>query len=163
MKSDGRWIICPIDWTMDENEPTTTYRSLFLEISIVEHLLRTRLDSIETVELSTVQFGVLNYFARQNLVSENEATLAWSFQNDQAVMAVKINSLADMGFIETSGTAPERTISITDAGTKALQRSFAAVQQEIRPLVDDIALDDAKVTLAVLRELRRTLDNLPDR
>jgi DNA-binding MarR family transcriptional regulator len=148
---------------IDENEATATYRSLFLEISIVEHLLRTRLDSIETVELNTAQFGVLNYFARQNLGSESEVTLAWSFQNDTAVMAEKIDSLAALGFVETSGAATVRTVTITHSGTKALQRSFAALQQEIRPLVEDIAPEDAKTTLSVLRELRRTLDNLPDR
>jgi DNA-binding MarR family transcriptional regulator len=148
---------------MDDDQRTTLFRNLFLEISIVEHLLSDRLEKIENQELTTAQFGVLNYFVRQNLETDREVTVAWAFQNSEEQMASKITSLEERGLVETVGEAPERSVSITGQGKTMLARSFAAVQREIRPLVQDIAPQDAATALEVLRELRRTLDNLPDR
>lgn len=144
-------------------EPLQIYRDLFLEVAIVEHLSRARVEKLGGLELTVGQFGVLNYFQRLDIESDQEGVLAWAFQDEEAVMAAKIDALVSLGYVLTEGERPQRRIRITPKGEAARQRSLEAIQREVRPLIQDIPLEDAKVALSVLRELRRTLDNLPDR
>jgi hypothetical protein len=121
------------------------------------------MERISNQELTAGQFGVLNHFILQNRVDDGEAAMAWAFQDDAPYMAEKIDSLASVGLIDVEGVAPNREIRINDAGRAAHARSMARIQPEVAPVIEGIELGDMKTSLATLREIRRTLDNLPDR
>ena len=148
---------------MAADDQHKVYGALFLEIAIVEHLLRNRMELVAGEILTVGQYGVLNHLKRRDMTSEAETTLAWNFQDDEAKMAAKIDALVADGLVLADGETPTRTIHITPAGDTAHQNSLNAIQREIRPLVEGLEVADVKVALSVLQELRRTLDNLPDR
>ncbi len=148
---------------MINDETRSTLLGLFTEIARVEHLMRTRLERIANQELTAAQFGVLNHFILQKKTEDREAAVAWAFQDDPAYMAKKIDSLAEAQLIDVEESAPDRLVKINDAGRAAHARSLARIQPEVAPLVEGLELDDLKTSLATLREMRRTLDNLPDR
>lgn len=148
---------------MIDDETRSTTLGLFTEIARIEHLMRTRMERISNQELTAGQFGVLNHFILQKKLDDGEAAIAWAFQDDAAYMAEKIDSLLTAGWVDAAGSAPNRLIRINDAGRAAHARSLDRIHPEVAPAIEGIELDDIKTSLATLREIRRTLDNLPDR
>ncbi len=148
---------------MTPDEQTQTYRALMLEVAMVERLVRTRMERVAGYELNVGQFGVLNHIVRLGILSVEEAQIAWTFQDSEDHMAGKYDALEKDGFVTIEGIRPNRTATITDAGRAAHRRALDAIQTELLPLTDGIEPENAKVALDVLKELRRTLDNLPDR
>jgi DNA-binding MarR family transcriptional regulator len=137
--------------------------NLFTEIAIVEHLLRNRLGQLVDGELTAGQFGVLNRFVRLGHDREGIAAMAWAFQDDEIYMAEKVDALVAAGMVSVEHTNEDRFVSITPAGREAHARSVARMSPEVEPLLEEVDHSELETTLKVIREFRRTLDNLPDR
>jgi hypothetical protein len=146
-----------------DEETTILFRDLFLEVAIVEHLVRSRADKLPKLQLPVGQLGVLTYFERNACESEQEDMLAWSFQDADDVMAAKVDALVALGHLISEGERPKRKLTITPSGQLARLAAFQMVRDEIAPLTEGVDPADAKTALNVLRELRRTMDNMPDR
>jgi DNA-binding MarR family transcriptional regulator len=146
-----------------DTEIRKTVLNLFTEISIVEHLLRNRLGQLVDGELTAGQFGVLNRFVRLDHGREGIAAMAWAFQDDESYMAEKVDALAAKGLVSVDQTNEDRFVSITPAGREAHARSVARMSPEVEPLLEEVDHAEIEITLKVIREFRRTLDNLPDR
>ena len=143
-----------------------TVLDLFTEIAIVEHLLRTRMERRIEGELNAGQFGILNHFLRTGIVSETVSSLAWAFQDSDDHMASKVDSLEALGLINcmpVAGTNSDRVVTVTSEGQAAHARALDAMTPEVEPLFEGLSLGDVQTSVAVLQEVRRTLDNLPDR
>ncbi len=136
--------------------------NLFTEVSILEHLLRNRLSGLIDTELSAGQFGVLNRFVRLGLDREGLSAMAWAFQDDEVYMSEKIASLVALGYAELADDA-DRSVSLTAAGRDAHERAVERMSPEVEPLLDGLEFEEVATCLKVIREFRRTLDNLPDR
>jgi DNA-binding MarR family transcriptional regulator len=54
-------------------------------------------------------------------------------------------------------------VSITDQGRAAHAQALEEIRPEVEQLLEGIELEDLKTSLRVVQEIRRTLDNLPDR
>ncbi len=143
-----------------------TILHLFTEIAIVEHLLRNRYDRVTPAGMTTAQFGVLTHFIRNAKSEERLATLAWAFQDSEDYMAEKVASLVARGMLATQpvdGDAGDMIVSITDLGRRAHTDALDEIGPEILQLLEGIDEDELKTSLRVVQEIRRTLDNLPDR
>ena len=143
-----------------------TVLDLFTEVAIVEHLLRTRMERRIDGELNAGQFGILNHLLRTGITSTTGSALAWAFQDADDHMAVKIDSLEAIGLIActpVAGTNDDRLVTVTDEGRLAHARAIEAMSPEVEPLFEGLPLEDVQTSVAVLQEVRRTLDNLPDR
>jgi len=135
---------------------------LFTEIAVLEHLLRFRFEPAIDDDLSAADFGVINYFCRLKKSEERVASLAWSFQVDVAAMRATVAGLAARGLV-TIDDADNPCVRITDAGRETHIRQIDTMAPDILAVMAEISLDDARVTTATLKEIRRTFDNLPDR
>lgn len=148
---------------MDDNRETLV--GLFTEIAIIEHLVRTRMEQQYSDALIASHFGILNYFVRNHEGPDTVSGIAWAFQDPESVVRERVDQMAEMGYLSVTpavGNA-EALVSVTAEGRKALEESLDQVAPEITELVSEIPVDDLERTFQTLREIRLTLDNLPDR
>lgn len=149
----------PISRSRDER----TVLDLFTEIAIVEHLLRNRYDQSAPAGMTTGQFGILTHFIRGGKSREKLSVLAWAFQDSEDYMAEKVASLVARGLLASPPSDQEIWVEITDAGREMHGQALAEIGPEVEQLLEGIDLDDLQISLRVLQDIRRTLDNLPDR
>lgn len=143
-----------------------TILHLFTEIAIVEHLLRNRYDRSSPAGMTTGQFGILTHFIRSGKSEERLSVLAWAFQDSDDYMAEKVASLVQRGLLATQpapADAEDILVSITQQGHAAHAQAVEEIRPEVEQLLEGIDMDDLKTSLRVVQEIRRTLDNLPDR
>lgn len=142
-----------------------TLLGLFTEIAIVEHLVRTRIESNYPGELSPNEFGILNYFVSSHPGPDTVAGIAWSFQQDEDYTAANITALAGRGFLTLTPAAAARDVSvnITESGREALELYLAKIGPDFRQLVSEIPREELETARRALHEIRLVLDNLPDR
>ncbi len=151
---------------MNSQQDARTVLHLFTEIAIVEHLLRNRYDRSSPAGMTTGQFGVLSHFIRNGRAEEKMALLAWAFQDSDDYMAEKVASLVQRGLLSTrpaDSDPADLIVSITDRGRAAHAEALEAIAPEIEQLLEGIPMEDIKTSLKVVQDIRRTLDNLPDR
>ena len=149
----------PISRSRDER----TVLDLFTEIAIVEHLLRNRYDRSSPAGMTTGQFGILTHFIRGGKSREKLSVLAWVFQDSEDYMAEKVASLVARGLLASAPSDQDIWVEITDAGREMHGQALAEIGPEVEQLLEGIDLDDLQISLRVLQDIRRTLDNLPDR
>jgi DNA-binding MarR family transcriptional regulator len=149
----------PIIQSRDER----TVLDLFTEIAIVEHLLRNRYDRSSPAGMTTGQFGILTHFIRGGKSREKLSVLAWAFQDSEDYMAEKVASLVARGLLASAPSDQDIWVEITDAGREMHGQALAEIGPEVEQLLEGIDLDDLKISLRVLQDIRRTLDHLPDR
>ena len=149
----------PISRSRDER----TVLDLFTEIAIVEHLLRNRYDQSAPAGMTTGQFGILTHFIRGGKSREKLSVLAWAFQDSEDYMAEKVASLVARGLLAPPPSDQEIWVEITDAGREMHGQALAEIGPEVEQLLEGIDLDELQISLRVLQDIRRTLDNLPDR
>ena len=135
---------------------------LFTEIAILEHLVRTRLEPKSYYSLSAAQFGVLNFFCRLNKSEERLSGLAWCFQVEVAAMRSTVESLVELGYVEADA-AGDPCVRISAAGREKHAVMVDSMAPDIAPVVAEINPEHLRITARTLMEIRRTLDNLPDR
>ena len=147
------------------NEEKTVLH-LFTEIAMVEHLLRNRYDKATPAGMTTGQFGLLTHFIRQGKSRERLSLLAWAFQDDDAYMAQKVQSLVDRDLLATTsieGSDGDLWVDITEDGRDAHAQALDEIGPEIAQFLEGIDMEDLKTAHRVIQDIRRTLDNLPDR
>jgi DNA-binding MarR family transcriptional regulator len=80
-------------------------------------------------------------------------------------MAEKVASLVERGLLTArlADIGDHVIVSITDQGRAAHAQALEEIRPEVEQLLEGIELEDLKTSLRVVQEIRRTLDNLPDR
>ncbi|WP_415642661.1 hypothetical protein [Sphingomonas antarctica] len=133
---------------------------LFTEIAILEHLIRNREQEVN--DLTGAQFGILNYFCRLDHPEARISLLAWSFQETESRIRELVDSLRAHQLVAVSDEA-DGCVRVTPAGRAKHDETIMLMAPEFLPIVQDIPREDLEVTVRTLMDLRRTLDNLPDR
>ena len=149
---------------LDSDDPTTRAMLLdmFTDIAILDHLTRERFNPAAR-DLDARQFGVINYLVRQKKSSEKLSMLAWCFQVDVPSMTATVEELAGRKLVEIDWVESERCIFLTPAGTARHEDFMETVAPDVTELLSEFDTDALRTTAETLKELRRTLDNLPDR
>lgn len=145
---------------------TDTLLGLFTEVAILEHLVRVREERVAADDLSTGDFGVLNYFMTNHPDPDSVAGIAWCFQEAEAYTRAKVEGLVLRGLITLSPDTPDNDVAmamITDIGREAHAQIVARVAPVIQMAVAEIPRESLEITFKTLRDIRLTLDNLPDR
>ncbi len=135
---------------------------LFTEIAILEHLIRKWLEPLHLGELNSAEFGVLNFFCRLNKNEERLSGLAWCFQVKIAEISAPVEAMIARGFLAKSN-ANDPMITVTAAGKAFHAEMVEDLAPVIAPVVAEIASDDLRTAARTLMEIRRTIDNLPER
>ncbi len=145
---------------------TETLLGLFTEIAILEHLVRSREEKHAANEHSVGDFGVLNYFVTNHPSPDSVSSIAWCFQEEEAYTRAKVESMAARGMVTLSPAMADNNaamVMITGDGREAHARIVEKAAPDIRAAVAEISRDHLEITFRTLREIRLTLDNLPDR
>ncbi len=148
------------------NDLSDTLLGLFTEIAIIEHLTRTRLEREDSDPMGAGHFGILNYFIRNHHGPDTIGGIAWAFQEDESYTADKIATLEALGFVSVAPAGSRDStanVEVTDAGRTAQTEKIESIAPEFELLVAEIPQTDLETTLRTLRDIRLTLDNLPDR
>ena len=139
---------------------------LITEISIIEHLARTRLERKSTGPMKAGHFGILNYFIRNHHGTDTISGIAWSFQENEAYTAEKIGTLEAAGFVVVTPEGSRdgsASVSVTEAGRAEQREKVESMTPEFEALLAEISAEDLETAIRTLREIRLTLDHLPDR
>ena len=152
----------PRDLLVDDVPSRRLVLDLCTEIAILEHLIRKRLEPLQLHGLSAPQFGVVNYFLRLGRAEEKLSTLAWCFQVEEDAMRMTVAFLVSEDWLSWDA-ASDPCVRATATGRRRYDQAIDGLAPEIIPLLQDFDIDELRVTTRTLTELRRTLDNLPDR
>lgn len=139
---------------------------LFTEMFILEHLVRNRTQKYEADGSTARQFGVINYFTRSNRGPDTLGAMAFAFEEEPGYTADKLAECEALGFVTLDppgGRGEETVVSITPAAREHLARKLGEMTPEFREAVTDIPLERLETAFETLRDIRLTLDNLPDR
>lgn len=143
-----------------------TLLGLFTEVAVLEHLVRAREERHAEDDLTMGDFGILNYFVVNHPDPDSVAGIAWCFQEEEAYTRAKIEGLASRDLVTISSGTPDNSttmVMITDVGREAHTQIVAKIAPEIEAAVAEIPREDLETTFKTLRNIRLTLDNLPDR
>ena len=143
-----------------------TLLGLFTEIAVLEHLVRVREERHAEDDLTMGDFGVLNYFMVNHPDPDSVAGIAWCFQEEEAYTRAKIEGLALRDLVTISPDDADNgaaMVAITDIGREAHAQIVARVAPDIEMAVAEIPREDLETAFKTLRNIRLTLDNLPDR
>jgi DNA-binding MarR family transcriptional regulator len=143
-----------------------TLLGLFTEVAVLEHLVRAREEQHAEDDLTLGDFGVLNYFMVNHPDPDSVAGIAWCFQEEEAYTRAKIEGLASRDLVMISPNVTDNhlaMVEITDVGREAHAQIVARVAPDMMMAVAEIPREDLETTFKTLRNIRLTLDNLPDR
>jgi DNA-binding MarR family transcriptional regulator len=139
---------------------------LFTEVAVLEHLVRAREERHAEDDLTLGDFGVLNYFMVNHPDPDSIAGIAWCFQEEEAYTRAKIEALASRDLVMISPNVTDNgtaMVQITDVGRETHGQIVARVAPDMMMAVAEIPREDLEITFKTLRNIRLTLDNLPDR
>lgn len=143
-----------------------TMLGLFTEIAIIEHLARTRLERVSKSPDDPGEFGILNYFNQTHPDPDTIGGIAWAFQEDEARTIEKVSALEQKGHVSVTPPLSRESnavVFVTEAGRTARAEKVRSLASEFELLVAEIPNEDLATTVRTLREIRLTLDHLPDR
>lgn len=142
-----------------------TLLGLFTEVAIVEHLSRTRFQNGFTGKLEAGHFGILNYFLRTNRPPDSVSGIAFAFQVDEDVISDRVEYLCKLGYVSVTSALKrgDAVVVVTQDGRAARDEQISRMRPQILEIVSEIPVEDLKITVQTLREIRLVLDNLPDR
>lgn len=147
-------------------EMEETLLGLFTEIAIIEHLARTRIERSSDGTTSAGEFGILNYFRRTHPDPDTISGIAWSFQEEESHTADKVASLEAKGYVTVTPAGSRdgsAIVFVTEEGREAQEEKIQSMAPDFEQLVAEIPNGDLDTTVRTLREIRLTLDHLPDR
>jgi hypothetical protein len=142
-----------------------TLSGLFLEVAIIEHLARSRVQRHHVDGMEVGQYGILGYLKRHVSGSDSVASIAWAFQEDEARIFRQVTGLHATGYVElTEGLKPGDTIAkVTASGILEHDAVLERAAPEFFQIVSEIKVEDLETTFRTLKDIRLVMDNLPDR
>lgn len=148
------------------DDMTGTLLGLFTEIAVLEHLVRSREEKHAEDDLTMGDFGVLNYFMVNHPDPDSVAGIAWCFQEEEPYTRAKIEGLASRDLVTITPNGADNDVAmveITDLGRETHAQIVARAAPDLKMAVSEIPQADLELTFKTLRNIRLTLDNLPDR
>jgi DNA-binding MarR family transcriptional regulator len=138
---------------------------LFIEVAIVEHLARTRVERLHNDGMEAALYGILSHLNRVDSGAETIRTIAFNFQEDEARVTRQVRDLEALGFVSlVPGVDPLDTlVSLSDTGRAARAAKIERMAPDFLSIVAEIPEEDIVTTYRVLKDIRHVMDNLPDR
>lgn len=150
---------------MTLNRWQDTVISLFTEIGTLETLVKTRINDRRPAGLNENHFAMLNHLVRTEGRGETKDALIWNFEDMCDNIDSEINVLANKNFIvirpDTAKNLQDH-VMLTPEGRDAYVNAIKTLSPDFESLLSGITIEDLDKTMVTLREIRRTLDNLPD-
>ncbi|MGV6840351.1 MAG: MarR family winged helix-turn-helix transcriptional regulator [Planktomarina sp.] len=143
---------------MTENREALSV-SLFSEILALEHLIRAKIDKALPKGTELSHFSVLNHLAHVD-DERQPAQLAQALNLTRGAMSNTLSKLEAAGHVHIRpdwNDARRKLVSISPAGRLALETALAKVAPLLMDLSSELAMNDLRSTIPVLRSLRQRL------
>jgi hypothetical protein len=141
----------------------TTVVELFTEIAILEGLISARIDRTRPDDLGELDIAILQVLARTGGMGMSRATMIWSLVEKPGTDDAVTSLIARKYVEEACKPNDEPHLTLTALGQQALSVAFERLVPQFKPALEHVAQDELDSALVTLRDIRRTLDNLPDR
>lgn len=133
----------------------------FSEITMVDQLIRNKVNRLLPKELALSQFMLLNYLAS---VSEERrpSYLARLFQLSKGAMTNTLSKLEVAGYVHITPDwedARRKCVVISPAGRKVREDSLKLIEPAIEEVVEIVGVKKILTVLPIMRDLRNTLKN----
>lgn len=136
-----------------------TVLHLFVEIGRIEPLIEKRLNASRPAGLDENQFAILSHMVGVGPKGETRASLKWAMAGLNDLIDVEINRAMNLGLI----AADDDRVCVTPLGQATQESAVLSLSPDFEQLLHEIPVEALEMTRNTLREIRRTLDNLPDR
>ena len=130
--------------------------ALFSEMLSADQLARNRLSKVLPRGMELSHFSVLNHLAQVH-DEKTPAQLAGTFNVTRGAMTNTLTKLETAGHIHIRpdwDDARRKLVAISPAGRQARNTAISAILPMIAKVVEDIGMDNARVALPVLRQMR---------
>ncbi|MCF2906066.1 MarR family transcriptional regulator [Octadecabacter sp. CECT 8868] len=142
------------------NQSDSLAVALFSEILTVDQLVRNNMTRALPKGMELSHFSVLNHLARTKS-EKTPAQLAETFHLTRGAMTNTLRKLEVSGFIHIRpdwDDARRKLVTISNTGRAARDEAIAAIAPVIAEAVERVTDERVRPALAVLRELRLSLD-----
>jgi DNA-binding MarR family transcriptional regulator len=133
----------------------------FSEISMVDQLMRYKINRALPKGMELSQFMLLNYLAT---ISEERrpSQLAKLFQLTRGAMTNTLSKLEGAGYVHMRpdwDDARRKCVVISASGRKAREDGLKKINPVIEEMVDVVGIEKVREVLPIIRELRNALKN----
>ena len=133
----------------------------FSEISMVDQLMRYKINRALPKGMELSQFMLLNYLAT---ISEERrpSQLAKLFQLTRGAMTNTLSKLEEAGYVHMRpdwDDARRKCVVISSSGRKAREDGLKKIDPVIEEMVDAVGIEKVREVLPIIRELRNALKN----
>ena len=133
----------------------------FSEISMVDQLMRYKINRALPKGMELSQFMLLNYLAT---ISEERrpSQLAKLFQLTRGAMTNTLSKLEEAGYVHMRpdwDDARRKCVVISPSGRKAREDGLKKINPVIEEMVDVVGIEKVREVLPIIRELRNALKN----
>ena len=137
---------------------------LFSEVTILEPLIRSRVEAVRPEGLNETGLTILMILARQEGVTMTRSALLWMLGDDHPEASVDLDNAISNRLVDAHAAVDlsEWQLQLTDAGKSKCGRAIQSLLPQFEPAFVDISVEALEQSMNTLREIRRTLDNLPD-
>ncbi len=136
-----------------------TVLSLFVEIARIEPLIEKRVNATRPAGLDENQLALLSHLVGVGNGGETRASLAWAMDGLGCDIDVEVARAEAAGLIAVSGNR----VAILPLGQRTQEAAVETMSPDFRQVLADMPIENLENARDTLREIRRTLDNLPDR
>lgn len=136
----------------------------FKEISIIEHLSRSKMERVLPDDMKASHFGVLNHLVHRGK-KESPAELASAFQVARPSMTNTLQKLENKAYVIIKADPKDgraKLVAITTTGIKAHQKAMAALPQGYAKLVENLGEELFVSVLPALEKIRQYMDDNRD-
>ncbi len=144
---------------MGLNHWQQTVLSLFVEIGRIEPLIEKRVNTSRPAGLNENQFAILSHMVGVGPKGETRASLKWAMSGLGDLCDDEIDKAIELGLVILSGNR----LCITPTGRQKQESAVISMSPDFEQLLHELPIEQLELTRNTLREIRRTLDNLPDR
>ncbi len=136
-----------------------TVVELFTETSILGRLIGTRIDAQSPAGLNECTLAVLMILGRQETLGSLRQTVIWTLEDQHNDVRDQIDDLTGSGLIHCDDAD---MLFLTKGGRAAKDDAIRLLIPQFEPALQGVSVDALEHAMVTLREIRRTLDNLPD-
>ncbi len=132
---------------------------LLTEVSILAPLISARIDGLEPEGLNECRLSILMILARNDGLGMSRDSLEWMLEDSEPSIAMEIENVIVAGLV---GVGIDDHLQLTDMGRAKLDGAIRALMPKFEPALQGVPVDAMIKSMETIREIRRTLDNLPD-
>jgi hypothetical protein len=137
---------------------------LFSEVSILEPLINQQIERDRPEGFGEAAFAILVTLSRLGDVGMARDALIWELEDSNPTIAAEIEALVarDLITVAPKGTADSPQLFVSEKGRSTMASAVQALLPRFKPALEGLSTEAMIQATDTLREIRRTLDNLPD-